>query len=124
MAPKLAAASRASEEDRAASGRTGPSLTKRLPLRRGWDWARFAPASPPRLARLRLRTRRVIQLRPPGHHIAAALRRRRYDGGEGGIRTHGTRKGTTVFETVPIDHSGTSPQARMTPPAGGGRSTG
>jgi hypothetical protein len=33
------------------------------------------------------------------------------DGGEGGIRTHGTRKGTTVFETVPIDHSGTSPQS-------------
>ena len=33
-------------------------------------------------------------------------------GGEGGIRTHGTREGTTVFETVPIDHSGTSPQRR------------
>ena len=33
----------------------------------------------------------------------------RLPGGEGGIRTHGTRKGTTVFETVPIDHSGTSP---------------
>ena len=32
-------------------------------------------------------------------------------GGEGGIRTHGTREGTTVFETVPIDHSGTSPRA-------------
>ena len=32
-------------------------------------------------------------------------------GGEGGIRTLGTRKGTTVFETAPIDHSGTSPQA-------------
>lgn len=31
-------------------------------------------------------------------------------GGEGGIRTHGERKPTTVFETVPIDHSGTSPQ--------------
>lgn len=31
------------------------------------------------------------------------------DGGEGGIRTHGTREGTTVFETVPFDHSGTSP---------------
>ncbi len=30
-------------------------------------------------------------------------------GGEGGIRTHGTRKGTTVFETAPIGHSGTSP---------------
>ena len=27
-------------------------------------------------------------------------------GGEGGIRTHGTRKGTTVFETAPFDHSG------------------
>jgi hypothetical protein len=30
-------------------------------------------------------------------------------GGEGGIRTLGTRKGTTVFETAPIDRSGTSP---------------
>ena len=31
-------------------------------------------------------------------------------GGETGIRTLGTRKGTTVFETAPFDHSGTSPQ--------------
>ena len=31
-------------------------------------------------------------------------------GGEGGIRTHGTPKGTTVFETAPFDHSGTSPR--------------
>jgi hypothetical protein len=31
-------------------------------------------------------------------------------GGEGGIRTHGTLAGTTVFETAPIDHSGTSPR--------------
>jgi hypothetical protein len=30
-------------------------------------------------------------------------------GGEAGIRTLGTRKGTTVFETAPIDRSGTSP---------------
>ena len=30
-------------------------------------------------------------------------------GGEGGIRTHGTVTRTTVFETVPFDHSGTSP---------------
>ena len=29
--------------------------------------------------------------------------------GEGGIRTHGDPKTTTVFETAPIDHSGTSP---------------
>jgi hypothetical protein len=34
-------------------------------------------------------------------------------GGEGGIRTHGTRKGTTVFETAPIDHSGTSPHEKL-----------
>lgn len=31
-------------------------------------------------------------------------------GGEGEIRTHGTLARTTVFETVPIDHSGTSPR--------------
>ena len=30
-------------------------------------------------------------------------------GGGGGIRTHDTREGITVFETVPIDHSGTPP---------------
>src|ERR1700730_1613458 len=32
-------------------------------------------------------------------------------GGEGGIRTHGTLSRTTVFETAPIDRSGTSPRA-------------
>ena len=37
--------------------------------------------------------------------------RAKKDGGEGGIRTHGTLARTTVFETVPIDHSGTSPRA-------------
>ena len=30
-------------------------------------------------------------------------------GGEGGIRTHGTRWGTTVFETARFNHSRTSP---------------
>ena len=30
-------------------------------------------------------------------------------GGEGGIRTHGTREGTPVFETGLFDHSSTSP---------------
>lgn len=30
--------------------------------------------------------------------------------GKTGIRTLGTRKGTTVFETVPIDHSGIFPR--------------
>jgi hypothetical protein len=32
-------------------------------------------------------------------------------GGETGIRTLGPREGTTVFETAPFDHSGTSPSA-------------
>ena len=31
-------------------------------------------------------------------------------GGEGGIRTHGSLSRSTVFETAPIDHSGTSPE--------------
>ena len=30
--------------------------------------------------------------------------------GKRGIRTLGTRKDTTVFETVPIDHSGIFPE--------------
>ncbi len=30
-------------------------------------------------------------------------------GGETGIRTLGTREGSTVFETAPFDHSGISP---------------
>lgn len=34
----------------------------------------------------------------------------KFVGGKAGIRTLGTRKGTTVFETVPIDHSGTFPR--------------
>ena len=31
-------------------------------------------------------------------------------GGETGIRTLGSREGSTVFETAPFDHSGTSPR--------------
>ncbi len=33
-----------------------------------------------------------------------------FSGGEGGIRTHGTRKGSTVFETARFNHSRTSPR--------------
>jgi hypothetical protein len=33
-------------------------------------------------------------------------------GGRGGIRTHGTVAGTTVFKTVSIDHSDTLPYTR------------
>ncbi len=35
-------------------------------------------------------------------------------GGEGGIRTHGTRKGSTVFETARFNHSRTSPYFQST----------
>lgn len=54
--------------------------------------------------------RPLTRISPGGrlHACTASLRAR---GGEGEIRTHGTREGTTVFETVPIDHSGTSPRA-------------
>jgi hypothetical protein len=41
-------------------------------------------------------------------------------GGEGGIRTHGTLARTTVFETAPIDHSGTSPSDCRPRNLGGG----
>ena len=34
-----------------------------------------------------------------------------FRGGEGEIRTLGTIAGTTVFKTVPLNHSGTSPYA-------------
>ena len=33
-------------------------------------------------------------------------------GGEGGIRTHGAREGSTVFETARFNHSRTSPQSQ------------
>ena len=33
-----------------------------------------------------------------------------YNGGEGEIRTLGPASGTTVFETAPFNHSGTSPR--------------
>ena len=33
----------------------------------------------------------------------------KFNGGEGGIRTHGPLARSTVFETAPFDHSGTSP---------------
>ena len=36
-------------------------------------------------------------------------------GGGGEIRTHGTLAGTTVFETVAIDHSATPPRSQENP---------
>ena len=40
------------------------------------------------------------------------------DGGEGGIRTHGGREPTAVFETAALNHSATSPAGAL--PAGAG----
>ncbi len=39
-----------------------------------------------------------------------------FSGGEGEIRTHGTRKGSTVFETAAFDHSATSPSGQRISP--------
>ena len=41
--------------------------------------------------------------------IKTPLKRGLLFGGEGGIRTHGPLARSTVFETAPFDHSGTSP---------------
>lgn len=45
---------------------------------------------------------------------ASKWKLKRYSGGEGGIRTHGTRKGSTVFETARFNHSRTSPNPHST----------
>ena len=34
------------------------------------------------------------------------------DGGQGGIRTHGTVSGTHAFQACPFDHSGTCPDVQ------------
>src|SRR5579885_1689837 len=46
--------------------------------------------------------------------IRSGLGSAAYAGGEGGIRTHGTRKGTTVFETARFNRSRTSPWRKGT----------
>ncbi len=38
-----------------------------------------------------------------------------FAGGGGGIRTHETVTGLTVFKTVPFDHSGTPPFSKILP---------
>ena len=43
-------------------------------------------------------------------HINADDQRVTIDGGEGGIRTPGTRKRTIDFESTALDHSATSPK--------------
>ena len=45
-----------------------------------------------------------------GRPLHAARAQEGKTGGEGGIRTHGTRKGTAIFETARFNHSRTSPR--------------
>ena len=83
--------------------------------RRGWDWLAPLPA-PAALAdecplgpcrRTLAPSTSPAQPEPQGDRFGSPCG----SGGGGGIRTHGTPKGTTVFETVPFDRSGTPPQA-------------
>ena len=61
-----------------------------------------------------VRTER-IELSTAGWKPATLPLRHARDGGSGGIRTHGTRKGTSVFKTEAINHSTTLPiLVRMT----------
>ena len=76
---------------------------------------RFAPianVAPPAFAEATADTPTPKRLRAPVHFVACHPKPEAQGGGGGGIRTHGTRKGTTVFETAPFDHSGTPPSGR------------
>lgn len=48
-------------------------------------------------------------LSPFSEHTKKEPLRTLLNGGEGGIRTHGTLARSTVFKTAPINRSGTSP---------------
>ena len=87
--------------------RSGTVLPPHAAEKGGRFWRRMSGRTDsPATAR---QARRAV-LRALWLKVRCLRRRARLGGGEGGIRTHGTREGTTVFETVPIDHSGTSPQ--------------
>ena len=60
--------------------------------------------------RLLVRTRIRGRNKGNDYYLPKKCRKIKGSGGEGGIRTHGTLAGTTVFETAPFDHSGTSPR--------------
>ena len=64
-------------------------------------------------SRITLENNEKIQPRPDRENAFAGA-----SGGEGGIRTHGTLAGSTVFETAPFDHSGTSPRLGVVVRAG------
>src|SRR5579872_3304136 len=61
----------------------------------------------------------VESARPPLISVVAFFMRETrctgFHGGEGGIRTLGTRKGSAVFKTAAFNHSATSPSPREVP---------
>ena len=65
----------------------------------------LAPGSVLSPSRITLENNEKIRPQPDGENAFVGA-----SGGEGGIRTHGTLAGSTVFETAPFDHSGTSPR--------------
>src|SRR5262249_11565560 len=92
----------------------------RAKKRRNRDSNPHRPFGPPRLQRGAIPIRRSLQNQTSGQGDKEKGREGRYSplllvplsffsDGEGGIRTHGTRKGTTVFETARFSHSRTSP---------------
>ncbi len=91
---------------------SGPDTIRRATMHRarapGWapcgDHWRRGRDSNPRWSYPHTRFPSVL-LRPLGHLSSRFFSH----GGEEGIRTLGPREGSTVFETAPIDHSGTSP---------------
>ena len=75
----------------------------------GPERAKTASATP-----IPVRRGRVRSIENLGNFQAQRDRERAircHGGGEGGIRTHGGLAPTTVFETAPIDRSGTSPRS-------------
>lgn len=88
--------------------RLGWLLRPRLPFWRRRAVVR-AVASPNPF--VRRRARRALRRWQSRKQKRRSLKiERRFLDGEGGIRTHGSLTTTLVFETSPIDHSGTSPQ--------------
>ena len=72
-----------------------------------FSWSDFGPESKG------LDTKKTAELFDSLRFVAFGLIFVRLGCGKTGIRTLGTRKGTTVFETVPIDHSGIFPMVCM-----------
>ena len=101
-----------------------PSRIIYTPARNGQpaSWSRFLSTRTARSkARLRTSWRKLHQIQ--WSQSRDCLRRHLPEseptkstagGGEGGIRTHGTRKGTPHFECGTFDHSATSPRGRST----------